>query len=236
MRESVIRYKSSFVTGQPMPDRFFTWLKIENTGNIPAGDGPAFNFGFSLNWPVFPFNSPGGVAVIPPNLLIAANALNPTALENFLYNSVTNTGFYNFGRVWSVVVELQIVSQNAADMIDTVIVPVTGVLATYGDVARAASAPNASRSKVSAGYSANNKVVKSTWSIPALVGISPALYASSTSTNAFQFIVSPSPQCFCEALLYNMDASPVNNPLTYVLKVHYHIEFFGRHDYNLRTA
>jgi len=176
---SKIDFKLSKFSKQIVPDRFFTWLTVENQGSITSGAGSnTFSWAFSLNDLVFPLNKNGPVGFNLPNPVQAVNAWNEQGLKNLLYNTATNTGLYNNFRVWTTIANVTYTSGNAADSMNLVIVPLSQAAIGYLNPEAMAAAPNSVVKSCTFGGSGASCTATLVASHPALAGVPKNLFPS----------------------------------------------------------
>lgn len=231
-----LTFSQSLNTKQPMPNRYFTWVTIENSGNFATGAGSNVgNFAFALNDCDIPFTKSGATAATLPNPVVALANQSPTSFRNLMFNSITVTGFYNTYRVWATRVRIHFTPGNAADTVHCFAVPVLTASATYATTTAAQSGPNTSTWTSSFGGSGQSQSKEFMHSIPDLLGIPRNLYSSYSNSNTTTG-GTPTDKVFLQCG-YIDDA---NNPLTAVLgvrvEVSYHCEFFAREDTHLTTT
>jgi len=140
---SKLDFKLSKFTKQIVPDRFFTWLTIENQGNTGSGAGSnTGTFGFALNDLVVPFNKPGPVAITLPNPVQAINVWQEQGLKNLLFNTGTNTGLYNNYRVWTAIANVTFTLAPTDAEMNIVVLPLSQAAVAYANPEAMAAAPN----------------------------------------------------------------------------------------------
>jgi len=225
---TTMRFKASYLTRQPVPDRYFTWLNLENDGHINAGI-TSTAWAFSLNNPLFPLNNAGGTATGLPNPAVAIATQNPTGISNMLVNANTGTGLWNSVRVWRVYAEVRFIPAST-DIVELCLVPVFGASNHYTAIEAAASSPNASRCAINQGTGAmSNQSCKVDWSIPALLGIPPSVYAAD-SNNAVIPGSTPDGPLFGQVLMRNLLGGADAAAGAFTVRLRYHCEFFNRSD------
>jgi len=239
---TALTFKASRFTLQPLPDKFLTWLTLENNFDFPGtGLVNTDSYGFSLSSLVTPFNKATPVAKTFPNGQSNITTQMPTALTNLLYNSLTSTGIYLKYRVWSVkvTIETSIYLGGATPLTDSIVVsmaPIANNVGAYTTVMGIGSGPNSKNMTVVS--TTGKQMMSSTYSLPKLNGISPELYAAGSGFYTGTFAVDPSQ---LTTLQFGWASSnQINAPATtyynFRVKLQYHTEFYDRADSELRTV
>lgn len=230
---SKIDFKLSKFTKQIVPDRFFTWLTIENQGRIDAAAGSnVFSWGFSLNDLVFPLNKNGPVGFNLPNPVQAVAAWNEQGLKNLLFNTATNTGLYNNFRVWTVIANITYTSGNAADSMNLVVVPLSQAATAYGTPEAMAAAPNSVVKSCTFGGSGASCTATLVCSQPALAGVPKNLFPSFAPALG-AFTAGPGLPMFIQVAHRTDDNIILTAPMGIKVLVQYKVEFCNRVDAGL---
>jgi len=235
---TALTFKASRFTLQPLPDKFLTWLAVENLFFFTGTGAVATDtYGFSLSSIVNPFNKATPVAKTFPGPAAAIATQNPTGLTNLLFNSLTSTGIYLKYRVWSVKVSIEtslVVNAAATDSIVVAMAPVANNVGAYTTVTGIGSGPN-SKSKTIMSHTGTH-IMDSTYSLPKLNGVSPEQFA--TNSNVGTFATDPG---ILSTLQFGWVSSDGIAPAaTYIynwrVKLMFHVEFFSRADSELRVV
>jgi len=230
---SKIDFKLSKFSKQIVPDRFFTWLTIENQGSVAAGAGSNVGvFGFSLNDLVFPLNKNGPVGANLPNPVQAVAAWNEQGLKNLLYNTATNTGLYNNFRVWTLIANITLTSGNASDSMNLVVVPLSQAAVAYGGPEAMAAAPNSVVKSCTFGGSGASCTATLVASHPALAGIPKNLFPSyAPALGAFS--AGPGLPMFVQVAWRTDDNAALQSTMGIKVLLQYKVEFCNRVDAGL---
>lgn len=203
-------------------------MTIENQGRAATGAGSATaSFAFALNDIVAPFGKTGAVGVSLPNIVAAGNS--PQFLKNILFNATTNTGIYNQYRVWSTAVAVTYTPGNAADSVNTVMVPLTTAASGYTNPEGMASGSNSVTGASTFGSNAIGSTIMGHWSLPALQGVPKLLwpaFASAIATSA----ASPGLPMFVQVAYRTDNNADLTATLGIRVQIQYHVEFFARVD------
>jgi len=215
---------------QPLPDRLFTTVFLDNSGNIGTASALENIFGFLINGPVFPLNHTGGAATVP-NPSTAVGAICPKGLANLLYNSGTGTGLYEYVRIWKVMVRITVTPQAAADAMQICLAPTVGA-ATFGTFQGLADSPESRTIMVSPYGNARSNTVTRSWSLPQITGVPKREY-SAFSSETFATFASPTP--ITPVYGYFGYQCPTGTTSTtancsWLIQLRYVCEFFGRVD------
>lgn len=231
---TLLAFTQSKVTKQPVPDRYFCYINVANNGYWPTGSGAFNSFGLQVNNPVHPFFSAGGIGTTIPNPGVSINLSDPLGLENLLFNSVTNTGLWDFVRVWKCEVRFTVFGNNT-DAFNYVMAPIIGNGGTYSNIEGVEAAPNASKTRFVSPQTTARTTTQMEWDIPALSG-TPRKNYSSVLTNAVSFGGTPSPSIYAQLAAYNVNNVVLTARTPFDVQISFGVEFFGRHDYALLNA
>lgn len=233
---SKLSFKSARFTRQPLPDRFFTWLQLENQGAQPAGVGSnTGTYGFAINDIVTPLNKPGPAGFALQNPVVALNLLNPQGLKNLLFNGSTNTGIYTQFRVWTCIAKFTFIPGSFADGANIAMAPLASAASAYTSLETLSSAPNAVTGTASNGGSGASQSIEATWSMPALYGIPKTVFPAFAS--AIGTAGTPPGLPLYAQIAYRDDANQnLVNIAGTKLQVMYHVEFCNRADATLLNS
>jgi len=229
---SKIDFKLSKFTKQIMPDRFFTWLTIENQGAYAPAFGVTGTFGFALNDIVLPFNKPGPATNTLPTPVQAINAWNEQGLKNLLFNTSTNTGLYNNFRVWTCIANVTLTSGNAADSFNLAVTPLSQAALAYNNPEAIAAAPNSVVKSCTFGGSGASCTVTAMASHPALAGVPKNLFPSYAPALG-AFVATPGLPMFWQVGWRTDDNQPNSGTMGVKVLLQYKVEFCNRVDSGL---
>lgn len=231
---SKIDFKLSKFSKQIVPDRFFTWLTIENQGFTAGGAGSNVGtFGFALNDIVLPLNKPGPTAVTIPGPVQAVNAWNEQGLKNFLFNTATNTGLYNNFRIWTSIANVTFSLANAADAaVNAVLLPLSQAATAYPNPEAMEAAPNSVVKTCAQGSAGASCTLTCVASAPALYGVPKNLFPSFASALG-SFSATPGLPMFWQVGWRTAANAVLNNALGIKVLIQYKVEFCNRVDAGL---
>jgi len=203
-------------------------MNLENQGAQPMGAGTnTGSFAFALNDLINPFSKTGALAVGLPGLVIAGQ--NAQFLKNILVNTTTNTGIYNQYRIWSTAVTVTYTPGNAADSVNTVMVPLASASVSYSSFEAMSTGSNSVSGASTFGSSAAGSTMSGIWSMPALAGVPKNLFPAFSSSIG-TFAASPGLQHFLQ-VAYRTDNNAVLTAVVGIrVQIAYHVEFFTRAD------
>lgn len=224
-------FKLSKSTHDPLPARYFTWLTIDQTGYVAAGNATN-NFLIGLNNIIHPF-SQGGSSITNPVPAVATN--DPTGLQNLLYNSVTGTGIWKRFRVWGAKVNTSIMPRSVLDSVNAAQVATT-LGTAYASIFPVMQAPHSSYKVISSGTYARGNTFSRYYSIPKIMGIPKREYAAETANTYGTYATAPSDGCNIQVLVETLDAQNLTVNLGYNVRIQYFVEFFNLVDTLLLVA
>lgn len=228
-----LSFPNSKITRQPVPDRYLTWLTIENQGRFATGAGSAAGaFNVALNNLNTPLNPGTGVAL--PNQIQNPATWNPIGFKDLIYNTSLGFGLYTQFRVWSSQVELTVQVQNPTDNCNLVVCPCAVALQITNPEAASAYPQSTLKSAAYGGSGTSNTLITPVVSCPGLAGVPKTLYPAFASAIG-QFGVAPGLPYYWAILYRTSNAAVLTNDLTYRIVVRYHVEFMNRADINLTT-
>jgi len=223
-----MHFPSAKFSKQPLPDEFYTWLHVDITGHIANNAAATGTFGFALNNPVYPLNSPGGAATTIPNPQTTSLAtLNPSGMSILLQNN--GTGIWTQYRVWGLSVELTVIPGGDADGITHAIAPISGSAAAYGTVSQMGQAPGACSILSTIGANPQANTLKAFYSMPTLAGVTNTIFGADDSY-AGTFTTAPESEFFVQWRYATAIAGTVTTGVGYKLHLAYHVQFFSRTD------
>jgi len=228
---STVDFKLSKFSKQIVPDRFFTWITIENQGATGSGAGTNVGtFGFSINDIVFPLNKNGSVGANLPNPFQAVNSWNEQGLKNLLYNTATNTGLYNNFRVWTSIANVTFTLANAADgALNAVLLPLSQAAVAYGTPEAMEAAPNSIVKTCAQGSSGGSCTLTCVASQPALAGVPKTLFPSFASALG-AFSAGPGLPMYWQVGWRTHANAVLTNSVGIKVLVQYKVEFCNRVD------
>jgi hypothetical protein len=215
---------------QLFPDRLMTWMDCASGGIIASGSS-AGKFGLGLNILTTPFNQNGGNSVWPSPQISDAT-VQPSGLKNILYNSGTNTGIYNFYRVWKVKVEVSILPQTSDDATTVCIAPVNST-GSYGTIETIQQGPNSKYKLVNL---TEFRTLRATYDVPALMGVSKQDYGALSANTTGSFATTPSSYLFLQTTVQNAFYQNWSSNLGWNVRLKYMVEFLQRADVPLLDA
>lgn len=225
---STLNFKLSRFVKCPVPDRYLTWLTIENQG--VQGTGAGSNTGtwaFALNDIVTPFSKTGAVPTSLPGIILGGTS--PAFTKNILFNVTTGTGIYNQYRVWSTAVAITYTPGNAADSVNTVMVPLTNAAAAFVSPEAMAMASNSIAGTSTFGSSGAGSTIMAMWSMPALFGV-PKLVFPAFASAIVTAATTPGLPLFCQVAYRTDNNLILTAGLGIRVQIQYHVEFFSRVD------
>jgi len=228
-----MRFRASGKLHQPMPDRFFTTLQVDQVCHVASNTGQTGNYAFSLNMPQYPFNRNGsasGVTTVPnPQTTISTQC--PAGFSNLLDNTGTNTGIYNYFRVWGAKVDVSYNTQGLGDSSQVCLTAINSTSAKYTSIVTATAGPNSvSKSITSSRGSAR---LSKYFSLPRLQGLSKSSYGSFSELTFGSWSTPPQNEVLAHILWATQDGANNATPIGLTVKVKYYVEFFGRVDIGL---
>lgn len=233
---------------QPLPDRFFTWLTLNQSGYVTGAATPLSCFEFGLNSVCYPFNF--NINALP-NPIIALGACAFTGLNNILYNSVTGTGLYENFRVWRAKVAVTWLPQALGDTSQAVMVPLVptasvggGIIVnTYGGtsagIMQAGQSPRVINKPIQSGAPVKTNTLYGNYSIPELMGMPSDKFAADQSsfgqygTGAPSTGGGPSTTISLYSAIRSLDQANFGQPVGIEVRLEYFVEFFRRTDKRL---
>lgn len=225
-RTTTLVFKQSFLTRQPIPDRYFCWLNCFMTGATNVGVGSnTGTWQIKLNALTFPFNTGSPM----PNPIQAVNVTNPAGLKNLLFNSTTSTGLWGFYRVHRVRVSHTFQPQTAGDNCTCGIAPLINT-GGYGGLITLSQGPNAKTIVTTIGGTGANDTLYQNIDVAAALGIKKELYAANVFTTAGSFAAPPTQVLNLQAIYNTIDNSVLTAPLQYAVRLQFLVEFFERID------
>jgi len=226
---TTLNFKASLGTRMPLPDRYLTWISLENQGSYPVGASASQSFFFALNDIVFPLNKPGpGTAL--PNPVLAIGTQVPVGVRNLLVSAVVpGVGIYTQFRVWSTQLELTFSPQGAGDNINIAVAPLAQAGLAVSNFQQLCSAPNAVIKQCMFGSSSESNTIRAMWSMPALAGVPKKLYPAFASAIG-NGTVPPGLPYFVQ-VGYQTNTNAVTVAIVPVkVVIRYHVEFMNRAD------
>lgn len=187
---SSLMYAGSKITRCPVPDSYKTWLTTELLGHYNAASAGSI-WAFAVNGIILPFNNTGGTGAGVPNPNTALNAISPMGARNLLFNSGSGTGLYLNYRVWRTQLNISVVPEVFGDVTLLAIAPITDATRSYASSQVVAQAPNSANTLITAGAATKTNSLTANWSMPALLGVKPAEYATLAGASAFQYASTP---------------------------------------------
>lgn len=187
---SSLTYTGSKITRCPVPDSYKTWLTTELLGHYAAASAGSI-WSFAVNGIILPFNNTGGTGSGVPNPNTALNALSPTGSRNLLFNSGSGTGLYLNYRVWRTQLNIAVVPEVFGDVALLGIAPITDATRSYSNTQALCQAPNSANTLITAGAATKTNALTANWSMPALLGVKPAEYATLAPASAFAYATTP---------------------------------------------
>lgn len=225
-----LKFAKSYICKQPLPDRYDTWLFLDNYGHYPSG-GSVGSAAFSLNNLDTPLNLTGGLALALPNPVTSVATAQFAGLRNLLVNATTGTGIWNFCRVWSIRVDLWFEpSSLGTDTVNVAMAPVTGNTAAYLTVVTCGQGPNSTVKSCTQSVADKMNTLSNLYSMPQLCGISQKEYAAD-DTHSFNLgAAAPNPTVYLNIQWGTADALALAAALPWKLRLAAHVEFYGRVD------
>lgn len=224
---STLTFKLSRFNRMPLPDRYLTWVTIENQGSYPIASASTNTFGLALNDIINPFGKPGIVPATLPNIIIAGTS--PMFVRNILVNATTNTGLYNNFRVWSTAVAVTYTTGNAADSVNTAMVPLTQANSAFTTFEAASQAANSITGTSTFGSSGAGSSILGHWSMPALQGVPKLLYPAFASAIG-SGTATPGLPMYLQVSYRTDNNAALSQVLGVRVQLQYHVEFFNRAD------
>lgn len=216
-----------------VPSRLFQWMTVNEMGYLSSGAMTnRGDFNFDLNYPVTAFNSTGGTGFLLPNSIFGTSG-NPAGLKNMLLNPSTNTGLYEYGRVWRVKGQVTFVPQTNTDNLMVSVNPVTSAAAVYGNVVTARQAPYARTKVIEANTSAKANTIFFDYSLPTIVGVKKSEYGAQSANTYFTYATGPNQPLYAQVTWQQLWNSNLSNAVAIEIKLRYFIEWFQRTDTSL---
>lgn len=232
MRFTSLSFPSSKLTGQPLPDRYFTWLTVEQHGTQALGSTGG-SFAFAINDIVAPFSKSGAVAASVPGPFVANNTLQPTGLKNLIFNAAVGSGIYQNFRVWAVVLSVTPIINNAGDDIHVAIAPLINNGAAFSSFTSLAQGVGARCKTInSEGNMVPNNTLFASYSMPAMRGMPPNLFAAD-SISVGSFTATPSINSFVQVQWQSALNAVTVGPVSWRIRMKFLVEFTGRVDSQL---
>jgi len=226
-KTTTLKFGSSLITRQPIPDRFFTWFRITNTGTYASNAFAASTFAFSLDQIIFPFNYVGGSAAGLPNPQIALNVGSCSGAKELLYNTNTGSGIYQRFRPWRVKTKVNMLSENTSDCLQLAMAPIIGTTSTYSSANAIAQAPNSCTIMSTSSGTNKTTALMANWSFPQIYGIPESLYsADSSKTLAYN----TTPNLYCQAGFFNTATGNTKGQIFITVETEVYVELFQRLD------
>lgn len=226
-KTTTLKFGKSLITRQPMPDRFFTWFRITNSGTYASNAFAAASFAFSLDQIIFPFNFIGGSANGLPNPQIALNVASCSGAKDLLYNTNTGSGIYQRFRPWRVKTKVNMLSENASDCLQAAMAPIVGTINTYSNSNAIAQAPNSCTIMSTSSGTNTTTALKANWSFPQIYGIPESLYSvDSSKTLAYN----STPNLYCQVGFYNTATGNTKGQIFVTIETEIYVELFQRLD------
>lgn len=228
---SILKFSSSFLRKQPLPDRFFTWVFIKQQGK-QGGNVATYSFNAALSILNAPFGQTAGTGNNVPTPLVA-NTARPAGLNNLLYNSVTNTGIWNNYRVWRAIVEADICPSNSGDQLNVAGAPVVGTTLAYANAVYTSQGPNGVSKDVQLSTPLKDRILRHDVSIPAMIGLSSIGYQS---WGGVERTYSSTMGANDVSMQYTWETALQANTtgaVVYNIGIAFFVEFFGRQDVDL---
>lgn len=226
-KTTVLKFSQSLITRQPVPDRYFTWLRITNAGRYNATSAAANSFAFSIDQIINPHSYIGGSSAGLPNPEVALNANNCTMARNLLYNSGTSTGIWELFRPWRAKVKLTMLSQNTGDAPQIAMAPIIGTTATYSTANAIAQAPNSCMLLATAAGTSASTSLSGNYSFPELAGVPESLYAGNST---YSLAYNSTPNFYLQAGYFNTSGAALLGNLNILVEVMVFVEFYSRVD------
>lgn len=221
---------NSFTLLQPVPDRYFTWLVIENSGHYNLGSAADQDIMLGLSQLPQPFSATGGVGTGLLNAKASINSLQYTGMKNLLFNSTTGTGLWSNYRIWTTMTELTV--NSTADTFDVGMAPVEGT-GSYPTIQQLAQAPQSVRKTSAPGSNQLGNPLKLTVSLPKVLGITKKEYGAYASNTYGVFGTPPAAPIFLQISWSNILNGVTGAATNVVVKQKAFVEFFGRVDTGL---
>jgi len=209
---------------------------MSEIGHYAAAAGAFGHWVFCIGTPVHPFNNIDGDTAIP-NPLVATATQSPAGLQNLLYNATTNTGLYNYFRVWKAAVRINCQPTNGADGTVCVMSPLTTTSAPpFANVINAQDSPGSVvRVCTQANPTAANTLQK-VFDLSAILGLTPSEYGAFSASTYGSYGNLPADTVYVAVTSNTQNNNAYNAVCGFEVKIVYDVEFFQRTDTVLLDA
>jgi len=228
-----MRFRASGKQHQPMPDRFFTTLQVDQICHVPGSTAATGNYAFSLNMPQYPFNRNGSASGVQtvPNPQAAIGSQCPAGFSNLLANTGTNTGIYDYFRVWGAKVDVDFNTQALGDASQVCLTAINSTNSKYAGITTATAGPNSISKAITS--SRGSARLSKYFSLPRIQGLSKSAYGSFSTLNFGSWNNAPGNEILAHILWATQDGNDNAAAIGLTVKVKYYVEFFGRVDIGL---